>query len=89
MRFDLDATLALLERTPSVLDTLLRDLPDDWIRATEGPETWSPFDVVGHLIHGERTDWMTRARLILRPGGPQCWNSLHGNGVLTDEAGVD
>jgi hypothetical protein len=65
MTFDLDRSMRLLERTPAVLDALLRDLPPDWTRATEGPDTWSPYDVVGHLIHGERTDWMVRVGVIL------------------------
>lgn len=60
--------VALLERTPATLDTLLRGLPDGWIAAHEGGETWSPFDVVGHLIHGERTDWLPRARILLQHG---------------------
>jgi hypothetical protein len=47
---------------------LLRGLPDDWVTANEGGETWSPFDVIGHLIHGERTDWVPRARIILEHG---------------------
>lgn len=63
--FNLDDALAVLERTPATLDAMLRGLPDTWLRATEGPGTWSPYDVVGHLIHGERTDWMVRARHIL------------------------
>jgi hypothetical protein len=62
-----DAT-AILARTPATLDALLRGLPDGWIAAHEGGETWSPFDVIGHLIHGERTDWMPRARIILEHG---------------------
>ncbi len=57
--------VAILARTPGTLDALLRDLPDAWIVANEGGETWSPFDVVGHLIHGERADWVPRARIIL------------------------
>jgi hypothetical protein len=68
MHFDLTTALPVLERTPGALRALLEGLPDAWIRATEGPETWSPFDVVGHLIHGERTDWMVRAELVLREG---------------------
>lgn len=68
--FDPDHARSLLTRTPPSLDALLRDLPEPFARADEGPGTWSPFDVVGHLIHGERTDWMTRARLVLTPGGP-------------------
>lgn len=46
----------------------MRGLPDDWVTANEGGETWSPFDVIGHLIHGERTDWVPRARIILEHG---------------------
>lgn len=66
--FDLDEAMALLSRTPATLDALLRNLPDGWIRAHEGGDTWSPFDVVGHLIHGERTEWLGRARIILEQG---------------------
>lgn len=68
--FALDHARTLLERTPATLDALLRALPESFARADEGPGTWSPFDVVGHLIHGERTDWVVRAKLILQPGGP-------------------
>lgn len=64
MDFDLTAGVAVLERTPATLRALLAGLPSAWVHATEGPETWSPYDVVGHLIHGERTDWIPRARLI-------------------------
>ena len=66
--FVLDDAIAILARTPAVLDALLRALPDGWIVAHEGGDTWSPFDVIGHLIHGERTDWMPRARIILEHG---------------------
>jgi len=68
MRFELSQALPVLERTPRVLRDLLGGLPDEWIGATEGPDTWSPFDVVGHLIHGERTDWLPRAEIILGEG---------------------
>jgi hypothetical protein len=64
-QFDLDDATALLERTPAVLTALLDGLPDTWAMATEGQGTWSPYDVVGHLIHGERADWVPRARHIL------------------------
>jgi hypothetical protein len=60
--------VAILARTPSTLDALLRGLPDGWIAGHEGGNTWSPFDVVGHLIHGERTDWIPRAKIILEHG---------------------
>lgn len=68
MDFDLTAGVAVLERTPATLRALLAGLPSGWVHATEGPETWSPFDVVGHLVHGERTDWIPRARSILEQG---------------------
>jgi hypothetical protein len=68
MEFCVDHGLTILSRTPSVLRALLTDLPEEWLRGNEGPETWSPFDIVGHLIHGERTDWMGRARIILEAG---------------------
>jgi hypothetical protein len=63
--FHLDEAVAILERTPASLRALLAGLPERWVRATEGDGTWSPYDVIGHLIHGERTDWIPRARHIL------------------------
>jgi hypothetical protein len=66
--FVMEEAIAILARTPATLDALLRGLPDRWIVAHEGGTTWSPFDVVGHLIHGERTDWVPRARIILEHG---------------------
>jgi hypothetical protein len=68
VNFDLHAAVPILSRTPGVLDALLRDLPSDWISCREGPDTWSPFDVIGHLIHGERTDWMPRVEHLLAHG---------------------
>ena len=68
MDFDLTAGIAVLERTPQTLRALLAGLPPAWTDATEGPETWSPYVIVGHLIHGERTDWIPRARIILDQG---------------------
>lgn len=65
---NLDCTIALLACTPAVLDALLRDVPESWTSRNEGEKTWSAFDVVGHLIHGERTDWMVRAKRILEFG---------------------
>lgn len=67
MDFNLTDTLAVLERTPGVLRALLAGLPPAWSHADDGPDTWTPFDVVGHLIDGEETDWMTRVRIILSP----------------------
>jgi hypothetical protein len=68
VKFTFEDALPLLTRTPVVLRHLLTDLPESWIRGTEGPETWSPFDIVGHLIHGERTDWITRTEILLTHG---------------------
>jgi hypothetical protein len=68
MEQNLQDTMALLARTPATLDALLRDLPEAWTLRNEGAGTWSAFDVVGHLIHGERTDWIPRARVILEFG---------------------
>jgi hypothetical protein len=69
MQFDLGLSIQVLARTPATLQTLLANQAEPWIRATEGPDTFSPFDVVGHLIDGEETDWIPRARVILA-GGP-------------------
>jgi hypothetical protein len=68
MPFNLDDTTALLARTPAALDALLRDLPDTWTQRNEGETTWTAFDVVGHLNHGERTDWIPRVKRILESG---------------------
>ena len=68
MDFELTAGTAVLERTPATLRAMLAGLPSSWIDATEGPETWSPYVIAGHLIHGERTDWIPRARIILAQG---------------------
>ena len=68
MIFSLDTATVFLARTPAVLNALFRDIPDAWARQNEGPDTWSVFDVMGHLIHGERTDWMPRVRTILEHG---------------------
>jgi len=66
--FNLDEAIPILARTPATLSALLDELPEDWTRVDEGPDTWSPREVVGHLIHGERTDWIPRARIILKQG---------------------
>lgn len=68
MLFNLELSLQVLERTPGVLRSMLAGLGDEWIRADEGPDTFSPFDVLGHLIDGEETDWIARARIILAQG---------------------
>jgi hypothetical protein len=67
-KFKLDDSVKILEKTPDVLKTLLGGLPESWIKANEGGDSWSAFDIVGHLAHGEKTDWITRAKTILENG---------------------
>lgn len=68
MEFQLDYAKEILRRTPATLYALLHGLSDEWVTSNEGAESWSPFDVMGHLIHGEETDWIPRARMILEHG---------------------
>jgi hypothetical protein len=68
MDFELARSVDLLRRTPEVLRSLLSGASEDWLKGTEGPETWSPYDVVGHLIHGEKTDWIPRLKILLESG---------------------
>ena len=77
MKYSLIKSYEILDRTPAVLQALLAGLSDDWIMTNEGPETFSPYDVVGHLIHGEKTDWTTRMKMILEFGNTKTfirWN---------------
>ena len=68
MKYTVEQAIEILERTPAVLTALLAGLSDDWVINNEGPETFSPYDVIGHLIHGEKTDWAVRAKMILALG---------------------
>lgn len=68
MKYSLSKSYEILDRTPTVLKTLLSNLHEDWVMNNEGPETFSPYDVIGHLIHGEKTDWAVRAKIILEFG---------------------
>jgi hypothetical protein len=79
--------LMILSRTPAALDALLRGLPDEWIAAHEGPGTWSPYDVVGHLIHADRTNWLTRARVILEHGEDRGFDPFDREGQFAASAG--
>lgn len=65
MNFSIERSLEILSRTPDSLEVLLSGLNDVWISNNEGPDTWSPYDIVGHLVHGEKTDWMERTDIIL------------------------
>ncbi|WP_299277225.1 DinB family protein [uncultured Psychroserpens sp.] len=63
--FNLNEAINILERTPETVSSLLNGLPEPWIKSNEGENTWSPYDIIGHFIHGEKTDWMARAKIIL------------------------
>ncbi len=65
MKFDLEKSYEILDKTPAVLKALLLNVSDEWVMNNEGPDTFSPYDVVGHLIHGEKTDWPNRVKMIL------------------------
>src|SRR5437763_14429760 len=73
MDFSLDAAVEVLPRTPSTLRAMLSGLRSRWTGGNEGPDTWSPQDVLGHLIHGEETDWIPRAQIILTKGESQAF----------------
>ena len=74
--FVVEEAVAILTATPATLDALLRGLSDGWSVAHEGGDTWSPFDIIGHLIHGERTDWMPRAKIILEHGEARAFDKF-------------
>jgi hypothetical protein len=68
MKYTVQQSIEILERTPAILATMLEGLSDDWVMNNEGPETFSPYDVLGHLMHGEKTDWVARTKMILEFG---------------------
>jgi hypothetical protein len=80
MQHNLPQTISLLARTPASLNALLRDLPQTWTHRNEGENTWTAFDVIGHLNHCERTDWMSRAKIILHSGESQIFTPLDRTG---------
>ncbi len=87
MTYDVDNAIAILSRTPAVLRDLLTGLPPEWTRADEGPGTWSPFDVLGHLIHGENTDWIPRAEIVLGPSADKRFAPFVRDAMLESSAG--
>jgi hypothetical protein len=87
MALFLDECIAILTRTPGTLDALLRGLPEVWTNATEGPGTWSPYVVVGHLIHGEQTDWMPRLGIILTHGTTRTFEPFDREAQFQESAG--
>jgi DinB superfamily len=87
MEFQLEQAKEILSRTPPTLDSLLRPLSEAWITPNEGPATWSPYDVIGHLIHGEETDWIPRARLILAHGEERAFEPFDRVGMFEKSKG--
>lgn len=87
MEQELQHTISLLTCTPAALDALLRDLPDTWTFRNEGENTWSAFDVVGHLIHAERTDWMPRVKTVLQFGETRAFDPFDRLGQVREIQG--
>ncbi len=87
MEHDLQHTISLLARTPAALDALLRDLPDIWIRNNEGENTWTTFDVIGHLIDCDRVNWLPRAKAILQSGESHPFTPFDRGGHLREGQG--
>ncbi len=86
-KFNLEETVAVLTRTPPTLDALLRGLPNLWVRNNEGKDTWSAFDIVGHLIVGERTDWIPRVRILLDNGESRAFDPFDRFAQFKETAG--
>lgn len=87
MDYQYDQAVAILRRTPDTLRALLAGLPDAWTRATEGAETWSAYDVVGHLLHGETTNWIPRVRTILEHGERQPFSTFNRTAMFEESPG--
>jgi hypothetical protein len=87
MQIDLDSAVAVLKRTPRTLRSMLEGLPSGWTDQNEGAETWSPFEVLGHLIHGEKTDWIPRAKIILEAGERRPFDAFDRQAQLVESAG--
>jgi hypothetical protein len=87
MNFNLTKSIEILERTPDVLKTLLSGLSDDWVMVNEGGETWSAYDVIGHLIHGEKTDWIERIEKTLGENEDKKFKSFDRFAQFTESKG--
>lgn len=87
MNYEPAAAVAVLSRTPSTLRAMLSGLPDAWLMNNEGPDTWSPYDVVGHLVHGDRADWTQRATLILEQGEHRTFKSFDRTAMFEESKG--
>ncbi len=87
MQQNLEVTLALLTRTPAALNALLRDLPEDWTHRNEGENTWTVFDVMVHLIHSERTNWMPRINRLFQLGETRPFDQFDRRGYMQESQG--
>ena len=87
MNFNLKKSLEILERTPIVIESYLSDLSEEWIYTNEGEGTWSPYDIIGHLIHGEKTDWIERAKIIIYQQGDRILESFDRFAQFKDSQG--
>lgn len=88
MDYQYEQAVAILRRTPATLTALLRELPAAWTTSTEGPDTWSAYDIVGHLLHGEEADWIERTRTILEHGEQRPFDSFNRTGMFEQYRGV-
>lgn len=86
-QFNLEAVMEVLRRTPQTLDALLRGISDGWLIHNEGGDSWSPYDVVGHLVHGEHKDWITRARTILEQGETRTFDQFDRTAMFRESKG--
>lgn len=82
---ELTEATSILARTPAVLDTLLSGLPEDWVRRDDGPGTWSAYDIVGHLLEGDASNWLPRARMVLREGTGRAFEPFDREAMLGRE----
>jgi hypothetical protein len=87
MEYKLTEAIEILERTPLVVEQMLSGLSDNWVINNEGPDTWSPYDVVGHLIHGEKTDWIPRMLIVLSDGGDKKFEPFDRFGQFSESKG--
>ena len=87
MNFEVNRAIEILQQTPLAIEALLNGLSDEWISANEGKETWSPYDVVGHLIHGEKTDWIPRMEIILSKNGDKKFEPFDRFAMFKDSQG--
>lgn len=87
MQFSITSALQILERTPAVLETMLNNLQDGWTLGNEGENTWSAFDIIGHFIHGEKTDWIPRMHIILNDNAEKRFTPFDRFAQFTDSSG--